>query len=302
MNPAGRIFEDTSDFFAIGPGDKILVGNKYFLIKGEEKEYRFGIEDPKFWVKKAIDCQTQQRRIIKLSYRETFMTSLGGVKVRCFRDPNKESCILKLVKNNPFFMQGDTYLDIRGNPVRILKIIRGQNFLHYIDQIKLDHETYFWTVLPDILKHLVNAFNCIDFLHQNGFRHGDIRNDHIIVESSSKNYVWIDFDYDFELIENPYILDIFGLGNLLVYAIGKGFHDYYMIKRDSYVYKDLVHRLVPEDFSILHQSRLMNLKKFFPYIPPMLNNVLLHFSRGAHVFYDQVQEIVEDVNGYLKSL
>ncbi len=302
MSSRGRTFTDTSDFFAIGPGDKILVGGYCYLVTGEEKEYRFGIEDPKFWVKKVIDNQTRERKIAKLSYSETFMTNLGGVQVRCFRDSQKESDILSLVRKNPLFMQGRTFFDSRSNPVRILDIVRGRNFLHHINQYRFHHETYFWTVLPDILKHLVDAFKAIDFLHQNGFRHGDIRNDHIMVEHQSGNYVWIDFDYDFELMENPYILDIFGLGNILIYAVGKGFHDYYMIKRDSYVYQDLVQRLVPEDFSILHKSRLVNLKKFYPYIPPMLNNILMHFSQGAYVFYESVEEIVEDISGFLRSI
>ena len=34
--------------------------------------------------------------------------------------------------------------------------------------------------------------------------------------------------YDFETSENPFSLDIFGLGNILIYAIGKGFHNAYM--------------------------------------------------------------------------
>jgi hypothetical protein len=302
MNNRGRTFTDTSDFFAIGPEDKIFINGRYYLVKGEEREYRFGIEDPKFWVKKVVDCQNQQRKIIKLTFAETFMTSLGGVKIRCFRDPQKEGDILKLVRGNPFFMQGETYYDSQNNPVRILDIVRGQNFLYHIDQFKLPHKTYFWTVLPDILKHLIEAFKAISYLHQNGFRHGDIRNDHIFVERSSGCYVWIDFDYDFELPENPFGLDIFGLGNVLIYAIGKGFHDYYNIVRDPYIYKDLNDQLALEDFSILHKSRLVNLRKFYPYIPPMLNNVLMHFSKGAHIFYESVQEIVEDINGYLKSI
>ena len=302
MSAQKRIFTDTSDFFAIGPGDMISVGGDNYLVTGEEKEYRFGIEDPKFWVKKVIDNRTRERKIVKLSYTETFTTKLGGVQVRCFRDPQKESDILELVKNNPLFMQGHTCFDSRSNPVRILDIVRGRNFLHHIDQYKLHHETYFWTKLPDILHHLIKAFEAVDFLHQSGFRHGDIRNDHIMVEHQSGKYVWIDFDYDFELMENPYILDVFGLGNILIYAIGKGFHDYYMIKKDTYIYKDLVNRLTPEDFSILHKSRLVNLRKFYPYIPPMLNNVLMHFSQGAYVFYENVKEIIEDINGFLRSI
>ncbi len=304
MKPKGRTFTDTSNFISIGPGDEILVGDRRFLVKGDEREYRFGLEDPKYWVKKAIDLETQERKIIKLAFKETFTTYLAGVQVRCFRDSAKESKILDLVAEHPSFMQGRTYQDSRGNPVRVLDVVQGTNFLNYLDKVIMPHEEYFWTVLPDILQRLIEAFNAIGFLHQNGFRHGDIRNDHVFVtsEGQRQRYVWIDFDYDFELPENPFGLDVFALGNLIVYAVGNGFHEYHTIKNDTTTYKDLAERITPRDFSLLHKARLVNLKKFYPYIPPMLNNILLHFSRGANVFYDTVQEIVEDLNGYLESI
>lgn len=302
MGLGGQVFTDTTEFYAIGPGDEIVVENQRYLVKGEEREYRFGIEDPKFWVKKVVDCHTQERKILKLAYIETFETSLAGVQIRCFRNPKKESDILDLVAHHPSFMHGCTYHDVRGNPVRVLDIVRGANLLNHIARIRLPHEKYFWTVLPEIIKRLIEAFNAIGYLHRNGFRHGDVRNDHLFVTPHQEQYVWIDFDYDFELNENPFGLDIFGLGNLLIYAIGKGFHQYYMIKNDSYTYKDLKDRLSREDFSLLHKSRLVNLRKLYPYIPPMLNNILMHFSRGTHIFYDTVQEVVEDLEGYLESV
>lgn len=298
----GRVFTDTSDFFAIGPGDQIQVGGRRFLVLGEEREYRFGIEDPKFWVKKAIDCQTGERKIVKLAHSENFTTRLGGVQVRCFRNPPKESAILDMTADHPSFMKGATYADSRGNPVRVLDIVRGTNLLNYIDTFRIPHEKYFWTVLPDILRYVIEAIEAIGFLHARGFRHGDIRNDHLIVAPGHPRYIWIDFDYDFELAENPFVLDIFGLGNLLIYTVGKGFHDYYVIKNEPYAYKDLAERLTPQDFSILHHGRLVNLRRYYPYIPPMLNNVLLHFARGAQVFYETTQEIVEDLHGYLDSI
>ncbi|KJS29621.1 MAG: protein kinase [Desulfatitalea sp. BRH_c12] len=303
MKPAqGRTVTDTSDFMAIEPGDVILVGGRRYLVRGEEREYRFGVEDPKFWVKKVIDVQTQERKLIKLAYAETFMTQLGGVQVRCFRNSAKESAILDLVAGHPSFMQGTNFTDDRGNPVRVLEIVRGVNFLNYIDSFKMPHEVYFWTVLPDILRNLIGAIQAIGFLHAHGFRHGDIRNDHVIVTHGSGKYVWIDFDYDFDLPENPFGLDVFGLGNLIIYAIGKGFHEYYMIRNDRYVYQDLAERVTMEDFSILHTSRLVNLRKYYPYIPPFLNNVLLHFSKGAPLFYENTQELVEDLQGFLTSV
>ena len=298
----GRVFTDTSDFLAIGPGDEIMVQGKRFMVHGEEREYRFGIEDPKFWVKKVTDCSTGERKIVKLAFAESFTTRLGGVSVHCYRDPAKESAILNLTADHPSFMKGITYLDSHSNPVRVLDIVRGVNLLNYVDNLKMPHEIYFWKVLPGILEHIIEAVQAIGFLHAHGFRHGDIRNDHVIVAPGRPQYVWIDFDYDFELAENPFGLDVFGLGNLLIYAVGKGFHDYYTIMNEPYIYKDLKDRLGKEDFSILHQGRLVNLRKHYPYIPPMLNNMLMHFSLGAQVFYESAQEIVEDLNGYIESL
>ena len=60
------------------------------------------------------------------------------------------------------------------------------------------------------------------FLHQNGFRHGDIRRDHIFVDRDTGLYYWIDFDYDFYLPEKPYALDLYELGNILIYLVGRG--------------------------------------------------------------------------------
>ncbi|MBR9980934.1 MAG: serine/threonine protein kinase [Desulfatitalea sp.] len=297
-----RVFTDTTEFFAIGPGDVILVGGKRYRVTGEEREYRFGIEDPKFWVKKAVDEESGARKILKLSFAETFFTDLGGVAVRCFRDPVKEGHILALVGDHPGFMHGFMCRDERNNPVRVLDIVRGTNFLNYIGTFRMTHEVYFWKTLPGVLQHLIEAFRAIGFLHANGFRHGDIRNDHVFVERGGGQYVWIDFDYDFEGMDNPFSLDIFGLGNLLIYAIGKGFHDYYMIRNEPFIYKDLADRLTLSDFSLLHTSRLVNLRKLYPYIPTMLNNILLNFSRGANVFYESAQEIIEDLEGYLESL
>lgn len=230
---AGKLFTDTSDFFAIDCGDAIQIGEKQYAVTGHERERRFGISDPKFWVKRAVDPDTGEKKLIKLTYFETFETTLGGVKIRCFRDPDKEGRILELVKEHPYFMQGESFLDVKDNNIRVLDIVRGSNFFVYMDSLQMDHKTYFRTMLPGILKKLTEAFEAIRFLHKNGFRHGDIRNDHIIIEKATGNYVWIDFDYDYEAPENPFGLDIFGLGNILICAIGKGFHNLHTIKMTS---------------------------------------------------------------------
>ncbi len=298
----GKVFTDTSDFFAIDYGDEIIVGGERFAVFGHERERRFGIEDPKFWVKKAKNVRTGEKKLVKLSYFETFSVTIGGVPIRCFRDPDKESRILELVKGHPHFMQGTSCLDAKHNNIRVLDIVPGPNLFVQIGAVTTDHRHYFQALLPDILKHLLTVFNGIRFLHENGFRHGDIRNDHIIVERHTGNYVWIDFDFDFDAPENPFSLDIFGLGNLLIYAVGKGFHTVHGIHNDPRTYRDLFDRLEPGDFSLLDKWRFVNLRKLYPYIPPMLNDILMHFSQQAEVYYESAAELTEAVSGYLQSM
>ena len=297
-----RIIRDTTNFIAIGYGDIIEIEGKHYIIKGEESERRFGMDDPKHWVKRAVDSQTGEKKILKLSYFESFDTYLSGVKIKRFRNPDKEGAVLKLAKNHPHLMQGVACHDIEGNNVRILDIVSGQDLYVYIDSLSIDHASYFRNLLPGILKRLVKAFEAIRFLHVNGFKHGDIRNDHLIIERDTGKYVWIDFDYDYEIEENPFGLDIFGLGKILVYVVGKGTHMYYDIKRDTSFYGDLVDRIETEDFSILDKGRLINLRKLYPYVPVMLNNILMHFSRGASVYYEFVEELIEDLNRCLYSM
>lgn len=297
-----RMFTDTTEFCSIDFGDMIQIGGKRYLVKGHEHEEQFGMEDPKLWVKKAIDLDKEEKKIIKLSFLESFDTSIAGIKIKCFRNPDKESEILDLVKGHPHFMNGKAYRDEKNNNIRILDVVRGTKFIHYIDSMDMGYETYFHNVLPGILERLLKAFEAIRFLHINGHKHGDIRTDHLIVEQGTGNYVWIDFDYDYVTSENPFSLDLFELGNILLYAVGKGFHDLSMIKNDTFTYGDLRDYLEPGDFSILHQWRFINLGKLYPFIPAMLNNILLHFSRGTDVFYEGVEEIIEDLNLCLHSM
>ena len=47
---------------------------------------------------------------------------------------------------------------------------------------------------------------------------------------------------------------------------------------------------------IMYKSRFMNLKKLFPYIPDSLNNILLHFTKGVEIFYEHIDEVLEDLH------
>ena len=297
----GKIHTDTSEFFSIDGGDIIQVGEKQFKVTGHAREMRFGIEDPKFWVKRAVDIDTGDRKYIKLSFLETFKTKLGGLTIQCFRNPEKEGEILDLTRNHPYFMHGKVYRDDKNNNIRVLDIVHGENYLFYIDSFKMPYEEYYKKHLPSLLKDLVRLFEAIRVLHVNGYTHGDIRNDHVIRENHTGNLVWIDFDYDYSTSENPFSLDLYGLGNILCYTIGQGFHTYYHLKKESTRYGNLVEQLVPEDFSLLDQRRLYNLRKLYPMVPKTLNNILLHFSIGAEVAYESVEEIIEDLNRSLQA-
>lgn len=286
---------DFGDFSRIDCGDEIVLGQRRYRITGFERERRFGIEDPKFWVKRALDVETGERKLLKFAFFESFYTSLAGVKIRCFRNPEKESRILELVEDHPFFMQGSSFWDEKGNNIRVLDIVRGTNFFVKLGNLVMDHRTYFETRLPAILEALIESFEAIRKLHINGFRHGDIRNDHLIVEQESGKYVWIDFDYDYDAPENPFSLDLIGMGNILLYAMGKGFIELYMIATDPDSYPGLLERINADDFSLLDKSRFMNLKKVYPYVPEGLNDILMHFSRGTQVFYDNIDEFLDDL-------
>ena len=104
-----------------------------------------------------------------------------------------------------------------------------------------------WSALE--LKNIVRAFEAIRFLHINGQKHGDIRNDHIIVEKDTGNYVWIDFDYDYHFPENPFGIDLFGIGKILAYVLGKGPYIYSDIKYNP-DFSEVLDSLCVEDFSV----------------------------------------------------
>nr|WP_321399994.1 protein kinase [uncultured Desulfobacter sp.] len=294
---AESYIQDTGNFYNIDSGDILRIDGQTYKVIGHAKEQRFGIEDPKFWVKKVINQTTKDIQYLKFAFFETFEINLGGVKINCFRSPDKEGNILDLVRGHSLFMQGKAFIDENKKNIRVLEVVRGPNFLQYLGNFSdMAYPVYFRTVLPGILRNLSKAFEGISFLHRNGFKHGDIRNDHLFVEKATGNYVWIDFDYDYETTENPFSLDIFGIGNILTYAIGKGFHTVYTIKNNPKIYGDLLDHLSDADFSILDQRRLVNLKKLYPVIPSTMNNILMHFSKHTEIFYERVDEIIEDID------
>lgn len=282
-----RLVTDTSNFAGIDYGDVIVLEGQHYLVLNNEAERKFGLEDPKFWVKRCRWLEGGDSRILKLVFHERFEERIGSVRVHSYRSGRKEARILDLVRGDPRFMQGVAARDSRGNIVRVLEIIRGRRLDEWVDAIEVTHKEYFTAYLPQLLEKFLGCCEAIAFLHGHGERHGDIRSDHIWVERRSDAYRWIDFDYDYAFHENPFGLDIFGLGNILLFLVGKG----------VYMANDLAPetRFTPDDFSLVFRTRLVNLGKLFPYIPSALNRILMRFSQASEVFYDSVEELMEDI-------
>jgi hypothetical protein len=75
-----------------------------------------------------------------------------------------------------------------------------------------------------------------------------------------------------------------------------------MISSDRRLYGDLYERVEPQDFSILHKWRFINLRKLYPIIPKLLNDILLHFSQGADIYYEAIEEVIEDMDRCLYTI
>ena len=295
-----RIITDTSNFFQVDYNDVVSVGEDLFLVRGMEREGRFGLdEEPKHWVKKVIDLRTGERKVLKLAFFETFKGKVGSLEYTFFRSPQKEGRILEKVRGHPHFMQGYSLPDEKGNVLRVLDYVHGKTIHALIAAIEEDHETYYYTLFPPILESLIKAYEAIGFLHRQGEMHGDIRRDHLIAESSTGLHVWIDFDYAYKSRAAQVGFDLFGLGNVLAYVVGKGDVNPSRLKRSK---PDIYDSLRDEDLNIIFAGRVVNLRKVYPYIPERMNRVLLHFSKGTEIFYESVEELLNDLRSCLAEM
>lgn len=288
-----KVISDTSDFFRIEYNDVVVLGNRPFWVKRYEKEGRFGIDDqPKFWVRRAIDLLDGSTKILKLVFHEGFDCKIGNLVIKCFRSPRKEARILDLVAGHKNFMHGYWIEDAAGNNVRILEFIRGRRLDDIVTDSSGDHRDYFLNRFPDLLDHYIELLEAIRFLHRHGEKHGDIRRDHILWDRERQIYRWIDFDYNYMHGESMFGFDLHGLGNILIFLTGRGdilVTDLYHNQRELY------DSLWGEDLNLSFKNRVANLKKIFPYVPETLNRILLHFSYGANFFYETTDQILEDL-------
>ncbi len=291
-----KIHTDTTDFFRVGYDDVVLLDEKTYLIRHNAKEGRFGLDDEeKFWVKRAFDLQDGSRKILKLVFHERFTSRIGDIEFECFRSPKKEARILKLVRNHQNFMNGYGTTDEKGNIVRVLDFIYGKPLSIMVEDIQLDHETYFNLRFPAIMERFIECIRAIRFIHDHEEKHGDIRRDHIIVDRESGHYRWIDYDFNYHQRENIYSYDLFGLGNILIFIVGKGDVIMPNLIREKH---PALHRIQADDENIVFHNRIANLRKIYSYIPERLNRILLHFSKGANRFYETTDQLLEDLDDY----
>lgn len=288
-----KIITDTSDFFRVEYNDVVVLGDVPYWIKRCEKEGRFGLDDePKFWVRRAVELTTGATRILKLVFHEEFTTMIAGIKITCFRSPKKEARLLDLVAGHKNFMHGRWALDAAGNNVRILEFIHGPCLDDVVAGYGSDHHDYFHNYFPQVLDQYIELVQAIKFLHDHGEKHGDIRRDHIIWDEETQANRWIDFDYNFQQGESLFSFDMQGLGNVLIFLVGRGD----VLVPDLYhKQRELFDTLWGEDLSIAYKNRVANLKKIYPYIPASLNRILLHFSFGANIFYETTDQMLEDL-------
>lgn len=291
---AGRIITDTTEFMSIDYGDVMLLEGKHYLVTKNVAERRFGLEDPKYWVKRCRALETGEQKIVKLEFYEKFDVTLGSIQSTCYRSPRKESRILRLVNDDMRYMQGKTVNDSVGNCVRILDIIYGTELDIAIDRLDLTHDEYFHTVFPEFFAKYIEAVQAIGSLHSHGEQHGDIRRDHLLIESGTGLWRWIDFDYVFGLRGNPFALDLFGLGSILLLLVGMREVTARQLSHPDMA-AQLKSPLTADDMALAMPYRLANLQKRYSYIPDKLNNICLHFSSGNKVFYSTAEEFVSSL-------
>jgi hypothetical protein len=248
--------------------------------------------EPKPWVKSCVDLLTGERKVIKLTFLEEFSCRIEGLDFNCLRNPQKEALILEKVRGHEGFMQGFSVVDAGGNTVRILDRIAGVSLDNVVQSIPGEHERYYRESLPGILDHLAEAYDAMGDLHRMGEIHGDITPDHIFAETGTGRYRWIDFDYDYKQRENAVVRDLFEMGTLMGYVVGKGYMVWSTIKLH---YPEVAAKIRPRDMQAVFPSQLANLKLIYPYIHSEINKLLLRFSQGAGSVYFDAKILAEDI-------
>lgn len=291
-----RVLGDTSNFFAIERGDILDLDGELYLVCGNEHEGRFGIdEQPKFWVKRATSLATGSVHIVKLAFQESLKASIDGYEFACERDGWKEAQVLEAVRDHPNFMHGKSVLDESGNLLRIIEFIPGKTLMRHLGDLDMTHLQYTEQHLPHLLAQTYDCCAGIAFLHQLALCHGDIRNDHLLMDCRDGRIRWIDFDFT-----RPSLLfDVWCLGNVLNCVLAKGFVTFHGLRQS---HPDWLARLDDRDASISFHHRVMNVDKVYPHLPQCFSGMLRRFSVGSTHRYERADQVVTDLGECLSGL
>jgi len=286
-----RILTDTSDCMRILRGHVVRIGGRDFVIEGNRHETRFGIGDqPKCSVFGALGLETGRDMILKTVFHEEFNVHIGVFRVRCYRSPQKEAHVLDVVLGDGRFMQGYTELDEAGNHVRIIEFIKGPSIFQRIHNSRRSHEAYYHEGLPGVPQHLTACLEAIEYLHDHGTCHGDIRHDHVIIDRETGRYRWIDFDLNQPVSD----FDVWSMGNILNYAVGRAINSFHVVPRSDKFYDAVRRSLHPADGSAFYGYRLINPEKLFPCLSQRLNDILMHFAIRPRGHYGTMDELLSD--------
>lgn len=289
-----KIVEDTTQYMNIQGGMILrLDGNDYF-VTGDAREGRFGIDDqPKFWVKYAYDLTDGARKIIKLVFYEDFTSRQEMFLIKGHRSPEKEAHCLELMKGIPWFMQGFSTKDTAGNLIRVIDFIRGKSLFTTLSELNLGHEKYYHEMFPEVMEQVIKCIEALKFLKDMGEHHGDVRNDHILIEKDTGAYKWIDFD--FSVSYDDY--DIWSCGNIITFVTASRIVSFQEVLKNPDKFPDCsAGSLTADDALLFYKYRVANLKKLYPYIPAGLNRVIMNFSSGTYFFYEDYDDLLTDLN------
>ena len=112
-----------------------------------------------------------------------------------------------------------------------------------------------------------------------------------MIDSRDGSLRWIDFDYAVNFLD----YDLWSLGNILTYVIGKGI----ITCRKAFDLMGEGEKVCVDDALVFYPYRLANLRKLYPYIPERMNAMLRRFSAGSSQPYADCSEISRELSALL---
>jgi hypothetical protein len=177
----------------------------------------------------------------------------------------------------------------------VIDFIQGKTVLKVLGDLEMTHERYVDEVLPRLLVEILDCFSGIVGLHDRGLCHGDIRNDHLILDSQDGRARWLDFDF----VRASLVFDVWTMGNVLNCVLAKGFVTFHGLRQSR---PDVRDRVDGRDASAFFRHRVMNVDRLFPYLPPCFAAMLRRFCAGATVRYERAEQIASDLGACLDGL